>query len=195
MRIIPKKTRLNTTVWLNFTMADILLALAVVLIAFLIALSNITIKWGLLLGFVAFGVLLFLPGEEGKTYNDAFNILRFACSRKIYVSGQKRGDAAALIPFSKIDDDGVIVYDGYLGAVLAVSSIEFGLLDAFEQNMKISAFARALNNLGENAVMQLVKIDRPINYDEVAAGIFDKLEQARNEKPVDKAKIMILESR
>ena len=195
MRIVPKRTKLKATVWLNLTIWDVLLGLAEVLLAFLIVLSNLSIKWMLLAFILPFGVMLFFPAEEGRIYSVLLHMLLYFVSRKTYVAGQKRGDAADLIPFKEIDDDGVIVYDGYLGAVLSVGSIKFGLLDEFEQNMKISSFARALNNLGENTVMQLVKIDRPINYDEVAAGIFAKLEQARNEKPVDKAKIVVLESR
>lgn len=67
------------------------------------------------------------------------------------------------------------------------------MLDEDEQDRRISAFARVLNGLSQSSVIQLVKIDRPIKYDEVAAGIFEKLKIAKEDE--DKAKEVILQSR
>lgn len=195
MRLIPKKSKVNPTVWLNFTLFDIILAFVLMIIAFLIALSNFEYKWALLLAFVALSIMMFFSDDGERAYMDLIYMLKYAASRKVYEKGKKHGDAADLIPFKKIREDGVIEYDDYYGAILSVGSVEFGLLDEVEQNRRISAFAGAINSLGENAVMQIVKIDRPINYDEVAKQLFVKLELARREYPPDAAKIEILKSR
>ena len=181
MRLIPKKSKVNPTVWLNFTLFDIILAFVLMIIAFLIALSNFEYKWALLLAFVALSIMMFFSDDGERAYMDLIYMLKYAASRKVYEKGKKHGDAADLIPFKKIREDGVIEYDDYYGAILSVGSVEFGLLDEVEQNRRISAFAGAINSLGENAVMQIVKIDRPINYDEVAKQLFVKLELARRE--------------
>ncbi len=195
MRLIPKKTKVNPTIWLNFTLFDMVLAILLFVGAFLIAMSNFEIKWGILLAYVSFSVMLFFPDDGERAYNELIYILRYFASRKKYEKGAKHGDAALLIPFNEIDDEGIIDYGEYLGAVLSVGSVEFALLDETEQNRRISAFAQVLNNMNENSTAQLVKIDRPINYDDVAARIFAKLETARAEEPIDAAKIAILESR
>ena len=195
MRLIPKRSRVNATVWLNFTMFDILLALLLCCFAFLIILSNFPYKWIVLLADVCFSIMLFFPSGDERAYNDIVYIVRYWASRKKYAKGKKHCDVSNLIPFDAIDADGVVNYGEYLGAILAVDSVEFALLDEYEQNRRISAFATALNGLGETSTVQLVKIDRPINYDDVAARIFTKLEAARAENPIDMAKIAVLESR
>lgn len=195
MRLIPKKSKVNPTVWLNFTLVDIILMFGLMIVAFLIALSNFEYKWAILLAFVGLSVILFFSDDDERAYMDLIYVLKYVASRKIYEKGKKNGDAADLIPFKTIHADGIVEYDGYVGAVLSVGSVEFGLLDEVEQNRRISALASVLNGLGESATMQIVKIDRPINYDEVAGQLFAKLEAARQEYPQDDAKIEILKSR
>lgn len=195
MRIIPKKSKVNATVWLNFTLFDILLAFVLLIVAFLIAMSNFEYRWAILLAYASISLMLFFRDGDERAYNDLVYMMRYVVSRKTYEKDKKRGDVAELIPFNTIEDDGVVQYDDYFGAVIEVGSVEFGLLDEVEQSRRISVFAEMLNGLGENSVAQLVKIDRPINYDEVSANLFDKLEVARNTAPIDQARITILESR
>lgn len=195
MRLIPKKSKVNATVWKSLTLFDLCLILILGVIAFVIVMSNFEYKWALLLAFVSISIMLFFPNGDEKAYNDLIYIIRFWASRKNYQKGAKHKDAADLIPFRKIAEDGVIEYEKYVGAVVSVGSVEFGLFDEFEQNRRISKVAEILNGLGDKSVVQLVKIDRPINYDEVAKRLYDKLEIARGEFPQDTAKIAILESR
>jgi len=138
---------------------------------------------------------MFLSDGEERAYKDFAYMIKFAVSRKQYTKDGKKNNSYDLIAFTKINPDGVVEYNGYFGAVISVGSIEFGLLDESEQDRKISIFARMINGLGENSVLQLVKIDRAINYDDVSKGLFEKLEYARNSNPPDRARIAILESR
>ncbi len=194
MRLIPKKSRVNPTIWLNFTLFDVVMMFLLMVVAFFIGMSNFKYKWAVLLGYVGISIMLFFPSGDERAYNDIVYMLRYASSRKKFVKNNKRCDVSKLIPFTSIEPVGIINYEDYFGAVLSVNSIEFALLDEFEQNRRISAFATSLNSLGEMTTIQIVKIDRPINYDDVGANVYDNLETARA-FGTDKAKIAILESR
>ena len=185
MRLIPKKTKVSSTVWLNFTLVDLILAFCLGIIAFLIVMSNLTTKWAIFIAFISISIMLFFPDEGERGYNELIYILQYLASiKKFEKGGKKKNDIANLIPFTKIDEYGVVEYGDYFGAVIEIGSTEFALLDLYEQNTRISAFASLLNNLGENSFAQLVKIDRPINYDEAAAILFAKLEkEIEREKP------------
>lgn len=193
MRIIPKKSKVNPTVWRDFTLFDILLAFGLGVIAFIIGMSNFKFKWPLLLVYASVSVMLFLSDNGERMYQDLIYILRFVFSKKKYTKEDKRNNISVLIPFNSIEADGIVNYGDYLGAVISIGSVEFGLLDEVEQDRRISAFASMLNGLGDNFVAQLVKLDRPINYDDVANRLFSKLKIAQEKK--DDACIEILKSR
>ncbi len=196
MRLIPKKTKVSSTIWLNFTLLDLLLAFCLGLIAFAIAMSNIAYKWAIFIAFISISVILFFSDDGERGYNELFYIMQYASSRKKYEkNGKKNNDISNLIPFKKIESNGIVDYGDYFGAVIEIGSVEFALLDLYEQNSRISAFANILNNLGENSFAQLVKIDRPINYDEAAAILFNKLEEELSKDIQDEAQIHILKSR
>ena len=197
MKKKKKKSKVNATLWKNFTIVDLILAIVLLAIAFAIAASNFTYKWILLIVFIGISFVMFFSDENERTYNIIVYLLKYLASRKKYTKGAKnpKADVSNLIPFDSIEEDGIINYGKYFGAVISIGSVEFELLDEFEQNKRISIFAKLLNMLAESSVLQIVKIDRPINYDDVAAPIFRKLEAARAEKPIDKAKVMILQSR
>jgi len=193
MRIIPKKSKVNPTVWRDFTLFDILFAFCLGIIAFIIGMSNFKYKWPLLLVYVSVSIMLFLSDNGERMYQDLIYILRFVVSKKKYTKEDKRNNISVLIPFNSIEADGVVNYGDYLGAIISIGSVEFGLLDEIEQDRRISVFASMLNGLGENFVAQLVKLDRPINYDDVASRLFSKLKAAQDSK--DEARIEILKSR
>jgi len=193
MRIIPKKSKVNPTVWRDFTLFDILFAFCLGIIAFIIGMSNFKYKWPLCLVYVSVSIMLFLSDNGERMYQDLIYILRFVVSKKKYTKEDKRNNISVLIPFNSIEADGVVNYGDYLGAIISIGSVEFGLLDEIEQDRRISVFASMLNGLGENFVAQLVKLDRPINYDDVASRLFSKLKAAQDSK--DEARIEILKSR
>ncbi|MCI9503828.1 MAG: DUF87 domain-containing protein [Clostridia bacterium] len=197
MRMVPKKSKVNSTLWKNFSLFDLLLVIALLGIALLIAMTNFTYKWIMLAVYAGVSVMLFFSDDNERVYNIIVYLLKFFASRKRYEKGAKssKADVSNLIPFDCIEDDGIVNYGSYFGAVISIGSVEFALLDEYEQNKRITVLARLLNMLGESSVLQIVKIDRPINYDEVAAPIFQKLEVARAAKDVDKVKVLILQSR
>lgn len=175
-RLIPKNSKVRVSLYKGFSLSDLIIMCIALAAGILIMLSNLPGKFIMLAVFAVFTVCLMIGSDEDKLYRQLWYLIHYLVSRKKYRKGAKRGDAAELIPFNQIRDDGVIVYKNYLGAVIEVGSVSFALLDEQEQDRRISEFARVLNSLSQTSVIQLIKIDRPINYDDVASRVFKKLE-------------------
>lgn len=193
MRLIPKKSKVNSTIWKSFTLLDFVLIFLLLVLAVVIALSNIPSKWYILLAYFPICVLLFVPdGDGGRAYSEIIHIVKFIFSRKKYSADTKSKSKSvnALIPPFTITDDGLLDYGEYCGCVIEIGSVEFALKSEFQQNEIISAFANVFNSLSANEFAQLVKIDRPINFDEIAELTFSKLKKA--EEPPKK---LIMRSR
>lgn len=196
MRLIPKKSKMNATIWKSFTVLDFVLILLMLVFAVIIALSNIHGKWYILLVYMPLCVLLLVSdGEGGKAYSEIGRIIKFVFSRKHYSDGAKRssGSVCALVPPFTIQSDGALDYDGYVSGVISVNSVEFGLKSEWQQNEAISAFATVFNALSQGESAQIVKVDRPINFDEISALTFEKLRAPEREG--DNAKQLIMRSR
>lgn len=180
MRLIPKKTRLNATIWKGFTLLDIGLAFILLAVAFLLVLSNLTFKWYALIVLVPFCVVLFFSSDDERAYTQLVYLVRYAVSRKRYDKTKKhKKNIDMLIPQLALEPDGLMNYGEYYGKAISLDSIEYRLLNEWTQNQKISQFANLLNALTSEQRMQLVKIDRPINFDEIAGNLYDKLEIAK----------------
>ncbi len=195
-RIIPKNSKLKSTFFKFFTWFDLIILGVMLGIAILILTSDILYKWYILGGYLFLCIILFIGEGEDRTYNQMAYLIRFYSSRRTYVKGAKRGSTDELLPFKGIHEDGLIEYYGYmrdepyLGAVIEVGSVDFGLFDEEEQDRRISLFARVLNSLSQQSVIQLIKIDRPIKYDEVSAGLFEKISAAMDNREITKAAIL-----
>lgn len=195
MRLIPKKSKLNATIWKSFTIFDFGIAFALFILVAVVGLSNLAGKWYMCLAVIPLAVLLFMPdGDGGKMYTELRYYVKYAFSRKRYTSdtSQAAKNVAALVPSMKILDSGVLDYGDYVGGVVALDSIEFSLKSEYQQNDIISALSRAFNCLSFGESAQIVKIDRPINFDEIAELTFDKLCAVEND---DAAKQLVLRSR
>ena len=189
-RIIPKNSKVKFALFKRFTMLDLAIACVMFAVALLIFFSDFENRLIWCLVYIAVCVTMFIGDDEDKTYNELAYLVRYFTSRRTYIKDAKRGNTDDLIPFKNITDEGIIEYDGYYGGLIEVGSVDFGLLDEEEQDRRIAAFARVLNGLGHTSVIQLVKIDRPIKYDEVSARLFEKLKRAEEEDESIKAEIL-----
>lgn len=193
MRLIPKKSKMNSTIWKSFTLLDFVLIFMLLVLAVVIALSNIPGKWYILLGYLPLSVVLFVPdGDGGRAYGELVHIVKYVFSRKKFSDKAKRksNSVYALVPPFTIRDDGTLDYGEYCACVIEVGSVEFALKSEWQQNETISAFAHAFNSLSFGEEAKLVKVDRPINFDGIAALTFSKLQNAE-----DPAKRLVMRSR
>ena len=196
MRLIPKKTKLNSTIWKSFTLLDILLIFVLFMLAVVIAMSNIPGKWYVLFVYVPLCVVMFFPnGSDGRAYSEIGYLVKYVFSRKRFRTDAKSAakNVAALVPQFTLSENGMIDYGAKKAAVLSVGSIEFSLMSVYQQNEKISALAAAFDLLSDGETLQLVKIDRPINFDEISALTFSKLKQL--EKAEDPAQTLVMRRR
>lgn len=195
-RIIPKSSKFGIKLFKSMTLIDLIVAIVLLAIGVLLGLATGMTdakSWIILAAYVLVCVTLFIGEGEDKTYNQIAYLLRYIVMRRTFVKGNKRGSTDELIPFKKIRSDGIIEYDDYVGAIIEIGCIDLGLMDEREQDIRIAAFADVLNNLSSSSVIQLVKVDRPIKYDEISGILFDKMNKAKVDK--DEVKETILKSR
>lgn len=85
-----------------------------------------------------------------------------------------------VIPFTAIKDN-LISYGGkYYGAVLEIPPVEFRFFSRHRKNNSIeSGVGKVLRNINPDYSANIVKIDRPINYDSYLDREYDKLEDLR----------------
>jgi hypothetical protein len=204
-RLIPKKSKINMTVYKNFTILDIVFLLCLMIIGMLIVVSNLDfligllpLKWVLLIVYIPICVGLFIGNDDTRIYKEIVHILRFRILNKKYGAAAKKNtkknDINLLLPQSNIDANGFIDYGEYFGAVLSLGSIEYRLLNDYMQDQKINLFAEVINYLADEQTMQIVKIDRPINFDEISERLYNKVIAAKDEN-AEPARIAILKSR
>ncbi|MDR3262974.1 MAG: DUF87 domain-containing protein, partial [Clostridiales bacterium] len=195
MRLIPKNTKITTKVWKTFSFLDVIFAFVLFMIASATFMSNIPAKWWILLGYCTVSVGLFLESDGIRLYADIIQIFKYFVMPHTFTKEHKRNKIDRLMPYTGLSEDGTICYGEYYAKVLSIGSIEFRLLNEWMQNFKISVFASVLNNLSAGQSMQIVKLDRPINFDDMSLKLFDKIKVAQSGTPTDAQKIEILKSR
>ena len=201
MRLIPKNSKVKTSIWKGFTLGDVFLAFLIFLIAICVLLANIPYNWAIALCVVALSIPLFLENDGQRAYQDIGYIAKHLVAKKTFEKNsndKKKGDIYELVPWKEIDVDGTLIFRaGYYARVIEVEPVEFGLMSEFEQNLKISKLASALNILTETQSLELVKLDRPINYDDFAEKLSALLEreESKAEDERDENKIAIIQAR
>lgn len=164
MRLIPKATRVRTAFFKGFTLADIVIAICMLGIIGLTALSNLNIKWYLAILELTVTALLFPDIDGMRFYRLLFCGFVHLCRKKKYSGGA----VAKFIPFTDVKD-GYINYGSYYAKVLEIVPLEFRLLSEFKQDSLIETFSFVMKNLNPGGKVQLVKLDRPIIFDEFIA--------------------------
>ena len=197
MRQIPKKSKANFTVFGNYGIVDVLLMALFATIGVLIAISNLPNKLIVEAVYIPVVLILFRGDEDIKIYEIIQDVFRYLLGTKKYGNiakkHKRKNTIDLLMPQTAIAEDGVIEYDGlYYAGVLSVSSIEFRLLDDYSQDNKVKQFAAILNRLSTEQQAQIVKIDRPINFDKISDHVNDKIKACDKE---DKVRQILLESR
>ena len=198
MRIIPKKVKVKNTVWKCYSMADIIVALIVFAIIFIAVTAG---QWwvAVILGLVAVG--MFIPTPDGIFYTCVYENIRFLFAKKKYKKGSKNSkeNVDALVDLKEIRESGLIGFrGGVYGRVIKIGQKNFGIEDAVQQNIDINYFANALKLLDQNQSADIVKIDRPVNLDDFASELFNRLQEVKesgDEKSIKAIKENILSER
>lgn len=195
MRIIPKKTKVAMEFFKGVELMDVAVGLVGALIATAVFMSNLPYKLWIIMGTAILFAALIIPLDNDKGYMIVLNVLKYLARYKKFSrsgpqeedgqekradGGQKhRGkkkkrtqaaDLKAMIPFTGISDGYIEYGTEYYARVVEIPSIEFRFLTEARQNAMIDRmFASVLRMVSGTETAAMVKIDRPVVYDEFIA--------------------------
>ncbi len=187
MRIIPKNTRVKMELFKGIGLADVIIGLIGITIVVFLFLSNLAFKYWIMLAVTLLFVVLLVKIDDDQTYVLINNIIRHLSYKRNFVkhpnnrAKKKEYDIYDITPFSKIEN-GLIDFNGkYVAGVIEISPVEFRFYSEFRQNNLIDkVFGSILRNLSGEQAANLVKIDRPINYDDYIVSENQKIAELRN---------------
>lgn len=175
MRIIPKKIKVKNTVWKCYSMPDVIVALVVFAIIFILITAG---NWAFAIVMGLIAVVMFMPTPDGIFYTYIFENVKFLFAKKRYTADAKnpKENIDTLLGLKEIKANGLLAYNGGMyGRVIKVGQKNFGIEDVMQQNIDIGYIANALKLLDANQSADIIKIDRPVNLDGFAKDIFNRL--------------------
>lgn len=191
MRIIPKKIKIKNTIWKNYSILDLLIGIIVLGIALVLLFKGyFVVSLIITLAFV----IMLIPTPDGLFYSFLWDTIKYFFSKKHFLTE----DIDKLYDIKEVDETGIIKYlnDRY-AKVIKVGQKNFGIEDVYEQDSDITYLALTLNQLEINHEIDLVKIDRPVNFDSFSSDLFNRIVENKNQKRslTDKIKGHILKER
>ncbi|MCR5553175.1 MAG: DUF87 domain-containing protein, partial [bacterium] len=170
VKLIPKKTKVQTQFYKNLTLTDAIIAFVFLLLAALVLLSSYTLKIKLILGAVvgfSFVILFLRVGPETRVYQSLGDFAKYLFGvkkfKKMNVNSPK--SVNSLMPYAAIDDDGVIDYKEYYASVIEMFPVEFYMIAPSRQQAYCSAIDHAIKSIAAEQVIELVKVSRPMVLD------------------------------
>lgn len=104
-----------------------------------------------------------------------------------------------MIGLKAIKENGLIEYgEGQYGRVIKIGQKNFGIEDIYQQDIDINYIANALKQLEGTQSIDIVKIDRPVNFDRFSSELFERLSEIKesdDEQSVKEIKTDILSER
>ena len=179
LRIIPKKIKVKNTVGKCYSMMDVIVALVVFAIIFILITAG---NWAFAIVMGLIAVVMFMPTPDGIFYTCIFENVKFLFAKKRYTADAKnpKENIDTLLGLKEIKTNGLLAYSGGMfGRVIKIGQKNFGIEDVVQQNIDIGYIANALKLLDANQSADIIKIDRPVNLDGFAKDIFDKLSALR----------------
>lgn len=169
VRVIPRKTKVRLEFIRGVTGIDLIIAIIAAVVFGVLVGANffdgaywLAIVWGIL------AISLFFKVSDGeRMYVTISYLTRFSMQKKKFSKSPKKGkpNIQNIIPFESIYQDRLISFGDYYAEVLEVKPILFGLLNEFNQDNVINAFANALRRLTENQTCEIVKINKALVLD------------------------------
>ncbi len=198
MRIIPKKIKVKNTVWKCYSMKDVIIALILFSIIFISITKG---KWifAIIMGLIS--IVMFMPTPDGIFYTCIFENIKFLFVKKKYTKNaiNEKEKVNTLIAIKSLSKNGLIEYDsGYFGRVIRIGQKNFGIEDEASQNIDIHYLSDAFKHIDETQCVDIVKIDKPINYDQYATDLFRQIKETKETgetQEVKNIKIEILKER
>ncbi|MCD8206203.1 MAG: DUF87 domain-containing protein [Clostridia bacterium] len=163
MRTIPKKTRQKNTVWRCYTLPDVIFALVLFIVVFVLISSS---KYVLAVIFALVTIGLMMPTQDGVAYTILWGLLKYLFSVRRHESkASGRRGMENLLSVRAITDGGALLYAGGTAArVIEIGEKNFGCLSFEDQNIDIEAFSAALKCAAPSETIDLVKVERAMDF-------------------------------
>jgi len=174
MKIIPRKIKVKNTVWKCYSLLELIFILLLSILCF-IFIINKYILIGIII--VCLTAILFMPTTDGIVYNMIYDLLKYLFSKKRYT---KSKNINKIVIVKDINDEGIIQYfNNTYSRVIKIGQKNFLIQDEENQELDIEYFNKSLKQIDISSVMDIVKIDQPINFDNYIIDLEDKLEKEK----------------
>lgn len=182
MRIIPKKTKVETEIFKGVSIIDILVGLFGAFVCVALITSNLPYRWWIAIGVLMAFVFLLMPLDDEKVYMLFIHFLRYFAIPRSYAEKKKGGPLSVedITPFTGIDDRYINYNKEYYATVIEIPSIEFRFLSEYRQNSIIDHnLGSIIRMITQDQTGAFVKIDRPVIYDEYIRTEFGKIKELK----------------
>ena len=189
MRVIPRRTNVRLELFRGIEVLDVLVGTIGALIVISFAVSNLPAKgvWAMIM-FVVTAALVVPMGDE-KGYMVVIYGLRFLgqprhfVKNKLKEENRKKDEALSvedITPFTGVDGEFIEYGDKYSAVVMSIPSVEFRFYTKNRQDSMIDrVFGGILRTCAPDEMINLVKLDRPVIYDEFILSEERKLEELK----------------
>ncbi len=168
VKVIPRKTKVKLEFVRGVTGLDLVIGIIVAAIFAVLIASQFTGSIWVALAWAVLGISLFFKVSDGeRMYTTMSYLARFSMQKKKYVktATKGKGNIQNIIPFETIYQDRFISFGEYYAQVLEVKPILFGLLNEFNQDNVIGAFANAIRRLTASQTCEIVKVNKAMVFD------------------------------
>ena len=197
MRIIPKKTNVEMEFFKGIGVVDMLILGVGGCLAFSFLLSDLPFHLALFIITLTVTVGIVIPIDDEKTYLGILYAMKYLARYKHFVRAgeeeeqaerqEKRAkkkksfpDVSEIIPFTGINGEFIEYGSSYSALVLEIPSVEFRFFSEDKQNNLIDhVLGGILRTVGMGETASMVKIDRPILYDDVIRSEYRKMDELK----------------
>lgn len=170
MKLVPKKTKVATQFYKNFTLTDAIVGFLFLVILGLIFLSSFSTRIKLIVGgcVVVVCIVMFITvSPETRAYQAIGDLFRYLFGVRSFKKQKTatRKSVNSLMPYVGIMEDGVIDYKDYYASVIELTPVEFYMISPSRQQAYCSAIDHAIKSISPEQVVELVKVSRPMVLD------------------------------
>lgn len=187
MRIIPKRTNVKMELYKNIEVIDVLVLLAGGVFAFALLISDLPFHFILFAIVLMLTISIVIPIDGDKAYWTIFHGIQYLARYHVFgetntvkegaqeegkrkrkkKNAKKNPDVRSVTPFTGINGAFIEYGKAYSGVVVEIPSVEFRFYSESRQNSLIDrVFSGILRGVSIDETASLVKIDRPVLYDE-----------------------------
>ena len=190
MRVIPRRTNVRLELFRGIEVVDVLVGAAGALVVISFAVSNLPGKFIWAMVMLALTVSLVIPLGDEKGYMIVICGLKYLGQPRHFLKKRLQTDEKKkkveqlsvedVTPFTGIDGD-FIEYGGkYSAAVISIPSVEFRFYTQNRQDSMIDrVFGGILRTAAPDEMINLVKLDRPVIYDDFISSENNKLDELK----------------